>query len=1064
MEEELMFESIEDYQKYLKQRQELIAYCKKISQGIENLDEKSGERAIWELVQNARDMDENCHIRISLNPDKIVFSHRGKPFDYTSLLALVNQNSNKDNPGADLVGQYGTGFMTTHAFNDIVKVSAPYKAMNGPNSLKGYIHIQDFELNRSYRNNPERAIREMGNEMQLVDEMHKRTPLYPSYEALEESQKWTSFSYNLDLKTIDDVSRQLASVVRLMPFVLVINDRIKEVEIDDQFAKRHFLLTKASNAQKQPLENSSKWYIVTDEIETSDLNTKNKSHDSVVSLQSFNQENKVEDVVILPPYPESCGHVCSIPSLFLWFPLLGTENFGVNFIFHSKRFHPVEKRNNIMLPENVPSKIEKGTHNESVLCEMMKALHKYYANEGNDITLTREMCVVNFHSEKEDDVTTKFYRDLQDLWKDVVPAWNVVPTAAGRKAMNDSRVRVLHPDFYTKLSEEKRNEYEAILAEYAKAVKQNDQECYLIPTEDLIAWSIVVDQWRCNRDSEFFITIKDVCKSVQSKSDKLLDFLSFLVDSNNAGLLEDYELLPNRKGILKKRGELRHGDFMTPSLYALTELLMGSDADRMIDVGYNEIGKAATYKPEDLQRAIGQTVTQWRNTALGNNKKTLSEEQLKALIKFCSATSQTEFTNYRGRMMSHIVKVHGMPLTKIEQPKVIEKEDDFYNPAFNLLLDYTLYVISSKDVQWVKDNEVLLKDFLSEYATSTASDRLAKLDDYGVIPNHHYSLCIKKELKKNMSINEKLAKFYLEVMKEDLHNHWVHENFVEIFTFEEQKATEVANKIQTKLSDDDFQDTIVLDIIELAENEPIDSWKILFKQIYAQRESIRYKLGTPEERKAINRMMKKKNPALLELMADVAEREDANDVMNNVNAVIEQMEHDAYIKMLGAYAEKHIQQYLTEALKSAGIDVKNEQCGQDLILSKPGYDNYHVEVKSRWESDQSVEMSATQFRCAVDAADRYALVRVNMYHYDRSRAEQNDPMQLTEIYNDIACLDNIGTLEADLRERADEAFKGEEADIRLDGSYKVRVPQNVFKEYPLDFNGLVDRIKKHFSR
>ena len=406
MEEELIFESIEDYQKYLKQRQELIAYCKKISQGIENLDEKSGERAVWELVQNARDMDENCHIRILLNPDKIVFSHRGKPFDYTSLLALVNQNSNKDNPGADLVGQYGTGFMTTHAFNDIVKVSAPYKAMNGPNSLKGYIHIQDFELNRSYRNNPERAIREMGNEMQLVDEMHKRTPLYPSYEALEESQKWTSFSYNLDPKTIDDVSRQLASAVRLMPFVLVINDRIKEVEIDDQFAKRHFLLTKASNAQKQPLENSSKWYIVTDEIETSDLNTKNKSHDSVVSLQSFNQENKVEDVVILPPYPESCGHVCSIPSLFLWFPLLGTENFGVNFIFHSKRFHPVEKRNNIMLPENVPSKIEKGKHNESVLCEMMKALHKYYANEGNDITLTREMCVVNFHSDKEDDVTT----------------------------------------------------------------------------------------------------------------------------------------------------------------------------------------------------------------------------------------------------------------------------------------------------------------------------------------------------------------------------------------------------------------------------------------------------------------------------------------------------------------------------------------------------------------------------------------------------------------------------------------------------------------------------------
>ena len=120
--------------------------------------------------------------------------------------------------------------------------------MNGPNSLKGYIHIQNFELNRSYRNNPERAIREMGKEMQLVDEMHQRTPLYPSYEALAESQKWISFTYGLDQKTVEAVSSQLASAVRLMPFVLVINDRIKEVEIDDQFANRHFLLTKASNA------------------------------------------------------------------------------------------------------------------------------------------------------------------------------------------------------------------------------------------------------------------------------------------------------------------------------------------------------------------------------------------------------------------------------------------------------------------------------------------------------------------------------------------------------------------------------------------------------------------------------------------------------------------------------------------------------------------------------------------------------------------------------------------------------------------------------------------------
>ena len=108
-------------------------------------------------------------------------------------------------------------------------------------------------------------------------------------------------------------------------------------------------------------------------------------------------------------------------------------------------------------------------------------------------------------------------------------------------------------------------------------------------------------------------------------------------------------------------------------------------------------------------------------------------------------------------------------------------------------------------------------------------------------------------------------------------------------------------------------------------------------------------------------------------------------------------------------------------------------------------------------------MSSIQFRCAVDMPDRYALISVNMYKFDRSRAEKNNPMEMSEIYDNIKCLDNIGTLEADLRKRADEAFKGGEQDIRLDGSYKVRVPQDVFKAHPLDFNGLLERIKNYFT-
>ena len=290
--EDPKFETIEKYQEYLKERQELLGYCKKISQGIDNLDEKSGERAIWELVQNARDMDEDCRIRIELDEDGIVFAHHGKPFDYLSLLALVNQNSSKDNPGANLVGQYGTGFMTTHAFNEIVTINGPYKAMANPTTLKGYVELGDFKLNRSFKDTEE-AIEEMRTEMRIVAEMHKKTPLHESLD------RWTTFSYNLGSTQLADVSSQLASAIRLMPMVLVINERIKEVEVHDRYAKRHFKIQNDNNSDKVSFRKDGSWIKVTNQISTTDLTTGLMSTDSIISLQSQDGE----DVILLPPYP-----------------------------------------------------------------------------------------------------------------------------------------------------------------------------------------------------------------------------------------------------------------------------------------------------------------------------------------------------------------------------------------------------------------------------------------------------------------------------------------------------------------------------------------------------------------------------------------------------------------------------------------------------------------------------------------------------------------------------------------------------------------------------------------
>ena len=100
-------------------RQNVKSHCTKIRDGIRKNGSTSGKRAIWELFQNAGDLAKDgssAEIRIILNEDTFIFAHKGKSFTYDSLCSLVKQVSSQEKEDDDTVGQYGTGFLTTHKF------------------------------------------------------------------------------------------------------------------------------------------------------------------------------------------------------------------------------------------------------------------------------------------------------------------------------------------------------------------------------------------------------------------------------------------------------------------------------------------------------------------------------------------------------------------------------------------------------------------------------------------------------------------------------------------------------------------------------------------------------------------------------------------------------------------------------------------------------------------------------------------------------------------------------------------------------------------------------------
>ena len=993
------FDSTERYQQEIEERDSLLWHCKAINQGLENLDARSGERAFWELIQNARDLgDGSCKIRIELSDDSLVFYHRGKPFEFNSLMALVTQNSSKDKPEADVVGRYGTGFMTTHTFNEVVAVSGPFKAMRDKDILKGYVYIPDMILNRSLRHDIEAAIVEMRNEKNEVRKVHKYTPLYPSLEAMSEEQHWTKFRYNLRSEQIPEVSKELKRVIKLLPFVMVINSEIEYVDLYDKDGRLH-IQRKRLGEHPIPL-NCKEWHLVIDCLEIQDAqNRRLLSKHEICSLQTRNEEGRSVDVIILPPYSTECGGVEDIPSLFLSFPLLGTEQFGVNFIFHSKRFHPVEKRNNILLPKEVSSdfEIKKQDENEAVLIEMMDALLSYYATTGHDMELTREMCEVCFVRQEDDERTAGFYKRMQDKWKEAVRTWRVIPTREGRKSIEDSKVVVLHPDFYANLNNEQRAEFEPVLEHFASEVKMFNGESCLLPKEELIRWSETVAAWGNNR-TDYYISIEDVCKSIQGNNDRLIDYLRFLKGSGNVNALDTYPLFPNREGILCKKGPMMHADFLDDKSFALVKVVMGDDAAKIIDKAYVEIAGVGEYTQDLLYKAISSTIGIWRSKYLKRGEETaMPKEELEALLRFCSATAQDEFKNIRGRLIEDICAINGYTYEQQYLPKMREIEEDFYRVAFNYLVDYTLYVLSKKQEEWLQNNRGLLLHFLHEYSTNQGEDWLDKLNTYAVLPNQKGKLCLMSKLHRNNGVIKELAVIYQNVKGEDLKDVWIDSECEEWYELELDTPEGIAKQIQEVLHDElmaqqarEHKDVIKRIILYL-NNE---NWQKWFYEVNERKQAILFDMQSGAVQKSLFELMDLPENQLAELV-NISERNLVGEMLQHFKDDQQRKYDEAARKEHLLKIGKHVENALLSEIAEYNLDidypgkekpvVEDRQDGQDIVIyqKKNGVNApiFYVEVKSKWDFNEAAHMSTSQIAKACMNKDRYALCCVDLRPY-----------------------------------------------------------------------------------
>lgn len=1022
-------------------RQNVKSHCTKIREGIRVNGTTSGERAIWELFQNARDLSKSAEIKITLTEKEFVFAHKGNAFTYDSLCSLVKQVSSREKEDDTTVGQYGTGFLTTHKFGRKIIIKGSMLISEDP---KVYVDIPNFEINRENFNNIPAFIEDMTDQIEAVGKLMDS-------EQLSVPREWTELHYELNEERHAVAENAIEEAIKLMPYVLTFNDKISSCTI----SYRNHLVSFRSE-DKSPGIDDLKCKRVVKCIDGHEEN-----------VDCYYLELHGGDSRILLPLKSSTEvyNFGDIPRLFVHFPLIGADHFNVNFLFHSHRFTPEEKRDNIIVPKDNDATEAIAKENKAILDEMTQYLWKFLEAHVQTWSNTIQMAGIYIKDAGNTEQKTEdYYKEIKKAWVNEFQKLKLIDIDGTRYSMDDEvHPLVLETSLEQFLTNNLEKGYLDTIYPYAKGAG-------LVPCKDeLLQWSRIISTW--NRDnSDNFLSLESIVKYVsQEKGDCLLDMLKILVEAEATSFFEKYALIPNREGDLKKRDDLRDARSIPDKLYKLVKAVDESICVKMVDMEYQDIIKLTPYNRQNLREELNGVVKAKENECWRDSDKPHPYDGAfeHSLIKLCSSFTTQNGESKRNKLMPIICRFED--IKNYEEEYIPAADDDptgfdLYRQFFLSLVENEMMKISKREKDWVEKNMEDLVDFVDN---ARGDDYKTFCTQHAVYPDMNGILHQPEDLRKNQNVKEILFEFYETVIGEDLKSKCVDSKFEgfypkyaeEVYQFTSAK---VAKDVQNKLSADKYQDTILLDIIDLTEKEDTDGleWRMLFKDIYDQRESIRYHLGSDDERNAINRMLKRKNPRLLTRMADVSERYDSDIVLAKIDDAFDAYEHEQHIKMLGSYVETNVQRFIDEALAGTGISVVNEQGGQDLILRKEGYEDYYIEIKSRWIDKEQAIMSATQFNNAVENPERYALISAQMWHFDQKRAENGEELTLEEMRPNLRVCDNIGTLEADLKKRVDEAFKGGEEDIRINGSYDVRVPQKVFR---LNFDKLMDVLRTKFG-
>lgn len=1031
---------------------DLKQHADKMIRGFENFNNYSSNRAIWELVQNACDLTEQCEIVIDYRKNGFSFSHNGKPFKTKSLISLIKQVSGKYGEENNLpeVGKYGTGFITTHAFGRKFLINSLLEAEGT------FFKIENFLVDRS----PKEWVAMTENIKKQKDRVFE---LITNGEISSSPIHKTTFTYlPATEQEHKSVLKSKEFLYEIVPLVLVINDRLRKITILTDDSEASFILK-----DKIEVKKTERFTIYKSSIQH------NKELVNFFSL--VEEENELEIILPLKPFGNKLSAFQfpkSLARLFLYYPLIGSEDFGFNFVINCKKFLPTEPRDGIHLSSNKDQVKEQEEANRNILTVASELIFYFLENNIHLIENPLLVAEINFVRNSDEILLNEYFNDLQERWTTKFADLPLVKTKDG--IYTPKEVVFFDQDLL---------ENEVIFEEvYDLAATFFDH----IPEKGIIqTWSQYALEW--DRKDLKFISHKDLVQEISKgnlktfKPASLQKYYANLISEGKLHLFDEHAILPNIDGQFCSLTSLRIPEELTPVMLQIGKTLIPDSIKKLVheEFCFNfdfEKFSRRTFSNEVKnfldEIAASEKLCFPEESEL--KKDVLSLEVFKALLDFCKLSNNINSNSKPAQLLRIISKYYAVNENLIYLPKLeIEEQDVDIRTSRKILINIFLNVIEIKNVQWVEENLNLLFDILDCKEDSYKEI----IENASIYPNQLNQLKLRTELKRDNGISPEIKDYYKRAIGKEIRNQLVIPAFNR-FVNEEDFRTEgyLTAEIENAYFGED--ENIILnghpnkdDILKIIAKLSEDKYSKLFRRLNEKKANLMLDLITDERTKEDIFSIVTLDENQIKSLGELVKNKEFEKILRQATIVLKQEKerksdfHHKYT--IGTTIEKLVREKLGDEIrdrvsieKPESLETSDVQGGQDIIIKLDDEPIYFIEVKSRWNAENSVSMSKLQLERAVEEHFQYALCSVDITKYTGTNNKYELPIE--EILPLVKFVQNIGnSIRPLIQENLIAEQKQGEAIHLID--YRGIIPQEVIKKgetYDEFISFLIKKINK----